>query len=175
MFHGTVGVFTGFKDGAFSVASNSRLAWVDPDYDGYTEAQLGWVRFVALFNEKYKREIAGVLDNLFNFLLGKRSHTWLMREVLEQCDDYQCALRNLGYTPICSLVYYVLAGTEENQGASIARDRDGPANFEFLDSENGKWYVAQTNGDTWTDYNPDVERGPETMLNKAIEQLDAIG
>jgi len=38
MFHGTVGIFTGMKNNAFSVSSNSRLLYIDKDYDGYTEA-----------------------------------------------------------------------------------------------------------------------------------------
>ena len=52
MFHGTVGVFTGFKDGAFSVSSNSRLLYADSDY---TADQLAWRNFVALFNAKYAK------------------------------------------------------------------------------------------------------------------------
>jgi len=46
-----------------------------------------------------------------------------MREVLEECDDYQCAMKNLAYTPICSLVYYIIGGVNENEGVAITRDR----------------------------------------------------
>jgi len=95
-----------------------------------------------MFSEKYAVEIAGVLDNFWHLLIGKRSHTWLMREVLEGCDDYQCAIKYLGYTPICSRVYYIVAGTETDQGVSITRDRGSTKYWDFLDTENGKWYVA---------------------------------
>jgi len=40
MFHGSVGVFTGFKAGAWSVSSNSRLLWIDKDYNGHNTAEL---------------------------------------------------------------------------------------------------------------------------------------
>ena len=36
MFHGTVGVFTGFKAGAWSASSNSRILFIDNDYNGQT-------------------------------------------------------------------------------------------------------------------------------------------
>jgi len=44
-----------------------------------------------------------------------------------------------------------------------------------LDADNGKWYIAQTNHDTWKDYNADKDSGSEKMLEKAKEQIDAIG
>ena len=40
MFHGTVGIFTGFKAGAWSVSSNSRLMWIDNDYNDHTATEL---------------------------------------------------------------------------------------------------------------------------------------
>ena len=102
-------------------------------------------------------------------MIGRRPSTWLLRDVLEECDDYQCALKNLAYTPISSLAYYMLAGGDTDEGVVITRGFTGPAYFDFLDTENGKWYVAQTNHDTWKDYNTNLERGTETMLIKAKE------
>ena len=139
MFHGTVGVFTGFKDGAFSVSSNSRLLYAESDW---TADQLAFRRFIAMFNAQYAKYIAGVLENLGNLLIGRRSHTWLMRETLEQCSDYECAKKQLSMTHICSLVYYIVAGVNPNEGVSITRGRTGPEYFEFLDADNGQWYIA---------------------------------
>jgi len=46
MFHGTVGVFTGFKDGAFSVASNARLTYAESDIG---QGELNLRNTIALF------------------------------------------------------------------------------------------------------------------------------
>jgi len=65
-----------------------------------------------------------------------------VRETLEKCPDYECAQEHLSFTPICSLVYYIVAGVNPGEGVSISRGRTEPEYLESLDVDNGSWYVS---------------------------------
>ena len=65
--------------------------------------------------------------------------------------------------------YIILAGTKENEGAIISRNRFDSAHIETLDSQNGKWYVVQTNNDEWKN------GGCFNRCSAAKENLDRIG
>ena len=62
-----------------------------------------------------------------------------------------------------------MAGTKENEGAIISRNRFDSAHIETLDSQNGKWYVVQTNNDEWKN------GGCFNRCSAAKENLDKIG
>ena len=57
-------------------------------------------------------------------------------------------MRKLKTTPIIAPTYYIVAGTEGNEGINIARDPDGVANIEELSDD--KWFLLQANEDKWT-------------------------
>jgi len=135
---------------------------------------LNFRNFVGLFsNDAYT--IAGVLENMWDFWSGKINHSWLFREVLEKCDDYSCALKNLAYTPISNLVYITVAGINENEGAVITRNKAGPAYFDILDADDGKWYIVAANNDIWRDNNVNYELTSERRIRVSKEILDDIG
>lgn len=66
MFSGIIGVYTGIKKGAFSISINQR----------------------ELRDEESE---VGLVENLGMILAGYSQISWLVRETLEQCDDFACA------------------------------------------------------------------------------------
>mmetsp|Transcript_3172 Transcript_3172/g.2126 ORF Transcript_3172/g.2126 Transcript_3172/m.2126 type:complete len:103 (+) Transcript_3172:523-831(+) len=101
------------KDGAFSISENNR-------YSDITAEK--------------------VLENLMLIFEGSNEVSWLLRDVLETCNDFECALNNLITTPIITPAYLITAGTKANEGAVISRDRNGAAHVEMLTAD--RWYVV---------------------------------
>eukprot|EP00350_Pseudokeronopsis_sp_OXSARD2_P014061 CAMPEP_0170546808 /NCGR_PEP_ID=MMETSP0211-20121228/5142_1 /TAXON_ID=311385 /ORGANISM="Pseudokeronopsis sp., Strain OXSARD2" /LENGTH=218 /DNA_ID=CAMNT_0010851455 /DNA_START=356 /DNA_END=1012 /DNA_ORIENTATION=+ len=118
MFGGHLGIFTGFKNQAFSLNINQRSSESTP-YKVYEN--------IKLIGEGYN-EVA-----------------WAIRDVLTQCEDYDCALDYLSSSPIIAPTYYILAGVKNDEGAVITRERFEPAAIEVLSETN--WYVSITNDD----------------------------
>lgn len=64
----------------------------------------------------------------------------VIRDALENCDDYQCALNKLTKAKISGSVYYIIAGINKNEGAVISRSPEGAVNVTtLLDT---KWYLV---------------------------------
>jgi hypothetical protein len=123
MFGGLAGMQTGFKKGAFSISLNQR----NPS------DQTNWIDLL-------------VNANLIFFSYNQAS--WLIRDTLEQCDDYDCAFEKLSTSKIIAPGYYILAGTKGNEGSIITRDRFAAPNITTISDEN--WYLVQTNQDHYT-------------------------
>lgn len=141
MWSGIIGVYTGVKKGAFSISLNQR--------------EIG------------DKDQIGLVENLSMILAGFSQISWLVRETLENCNDFDCAHSKLSQTKINGLGYIILAGTNENEGVVMSRDRMATANENVLNSTNGKWYVVQTNSDHWKD-------GCIERCQHAHENLDKV-
>lgn len=120
MTGGTPTFPTGYKEGAFSISLNQRNPTREP-----TEllANFGWIA------SGYS-QVASVL-----------------RDTLEKCEDFKCAIQKLQNDYTCAPVYFIVAGTEANEGAVISRNQEGPARggIQFLNDT--IWYLVQTNQD----------------------------
>jgi hypothetical protein len=64
----------------------------------------------------------------------------VIRDALENCDDYQCALNKLTKAKISGSVYYIIAGINKNEGAVISRSPEGAVNVTTLSDT--KWYLV---------------------------------
>mmetsp|Transcript_24680 Transcript_24680/g.38395 ORF Transcript_24680/g.38395 Transcript_24680/m.38395 type:complete len:137 (-) Transcript_24680:458-868(-) len=115
MFAGNVGIYTGLKEGAYSVSQNTRAP-----------------------NKHY----VGLLENLVMLFTGQKEQSWIIRDALEKCDDYDCAYDMLRNKPFNALGYIILAGTKDDEGVVISRKRFGPAHEDFLNTTNGTWYLV---------------------------------
>ncbi|XP_061584663.1 N-acylethanolamine-hydrolyzing acid amidase-like [Cololabis saira] len=87
--------------------------------------------------------------NVVSLLLKGSPVSWLVRETLEEAEDFQDAVMRLAKTPIITGVYYIVAGVRAGEGVVITRDRKGPADIWPLDPLNGAWYRVETNFDHW--------------------------
>ncbi len=121
MFAGIPSIFTGFKQGAFSLSINQKLWWDPTSLNKELQANTGAIS------------------------LGIKQPPRLFREVLEKCSNYSCALQVLQSTQIVTPCYFTLVGTMENEGAVISRNRTHTINTTYVSDEN--WYLVQTNDD----------------------------
>jgi len=67
------------------------------------------------------------------------------------------------------LGYIIVAGTKDEEGAVISRNKYNTAHIDNLDSKNGKWYIVQTNNDHWKD------GGCFNRCSAAHENLNRVG
>lgn len=114
MFGGIIGVYTGVKKGAFSISVNQR---------------------------EYNDGDIGLVENLSMILAGYYQVSWLVRETLEQCNNFTCAHTKLSTTKINSIAYIILAGTKENEGVVMTRHRTGTLHEDVISTE-GNWFVV---------------------------------
>jgi hypothetical protein len=108
MFAGDIGLYTGFKAGAFSVSENDR---------------------------EMIHTMTSLEENIAMIFMGYKEISWITREALILCDDFECAFNYLIQTPIIASGYLIMAGTKNYEGAIISRDRFGAAHVDMLSNK----------------------------------------
>ena len=116
MFAGLTGIYTAFKDGAFSLSENQR--------------DLG-------------EGVVGFLKNVLMIFTGYSEISWIVRDAFIQCDDFYCAESYLSSQPVIAPGYLIVAGLKGDEGVVISRDRFGVAHVDRLNDT--RWYILQTN------------------------------
>ncbi|KAM9859076.1 N-acylethanolamine-hydrolyzing acid amidase-like [Aulostomus maculatus] len=105
--------------------------------------------------------------NMVSALLLRRSPvSWLVRETLENAENFQDAVIRLSKIPIITGVYYIVGGVRAGEGAVITRDRMGPTDIWPLDPVNGGWFRVETNFDHWLP--PPARDHRRDAANKAL-------
>ncbi|XP_029006681.1 N-acylethanolamine-hydrolyzing acid amidase-like isoform X2 [Betta splendens] len=105
--------------------------------------------------------------NLVSAFLYRRSPvSWLVRETLEEAEDFEDAVMRLSKIPIITGVYYIVGGVRAGEGAVITRDRQGPADIWPLDPLHGGWFRVETNFDHWLP--PPAQDHRRDVANKAL-------
>ncbi|XP_028303545.1 N-acylethanolamine-hydrolyzing acid amidase-like isoform X2 [Gouania willdenowi] len=105
--------------------------------------------------------------NFVSAILYRRSPvSWLVRETLEEAQDFEDAVMRLSRTPIITGVYYIVGGVRAGEGVVITRDRRGPADIWPLEPLNGEWYRVETNFDHWR--SPPAWDHRREVANKAL-------
>ncbi|KAI3370437.1 hypothetical protein L3Q82_025199, partial [Scortum barcoo] len=138
-FAGYVGLWTGQSPNKFTVSGDQRG----------TERWWNWWK------------------NVVSAFLYKRSPvSWLVRETLEEAEDFQDAVMRLSKIPIITGVYYIVGGVRAGEGVVITRDRPGPADIWPLDPLKGGWYRVETNFDHWLP--PPARDHRRDAANKAL-------
>ncbi|XP_056293954.1 N-acylethanolamine-hydrolyzing acid amidase-like isoform X1 [Pseudoliparis swirei] len=92
--------------------------------------------------------------------------SWLVRETLEEAEDFQDAVMRLAKIPIITGVYYIVGGARAGEGVVITRDRMGPADIWPLDLLTGGWFRVETNFDHWLP--PPARDHRRDAANKAL-------
>jgi len=85
------------------------------------------------------------MANLGMISLGIKQPPRVIREVLESCSNYSCALDILSNTQMVAASYIALTGTKDNEGVIISRNRTSSVNNTYISEDN--WYLVQTNDD----------------------------
>ncbi|CAG5984161.1 unnamed protein product [Menidia menidia] len=142
-FAGYVGIWTGQSPGKFTVSGDQRG----------TEHWWNW----------WKNVVSAAL-------LHRSPVSWLVRETLEEAEDFQDAVMRLSKTPLITGVYYIVGGVRAGEGVIITRDRTGPVDIWPLDPLNGGWFRVETNYDHWL-----PPRRGDHRREAAIKALNATG
>ncbi|KAG9354411.1 hypothetical protein JZ751_001120 [Albula glossodonta] len=78
-------------------------------------------------------------ENVISAILLKSSPvSWLVRETLEEAENFQDAVMRLSKVPIITDVYYIVAGVRPAEGVVITRNRRGAADIWPLDTLHGE-------------------------------------
>lgn len=88
------------------------------------------------------------MANMGMIAYGYKMTVSLLRDTLEQCDTYECAVNKIANETIVTMGYFIVAGTKGNEGVVISKDRIGFANIANLTDT--QWYLVQTNDDHFT-------------------------
>jgi N-acylethanolamine-hydrolysing acid amidase len=72
--------------------------------------------------------------------MGYNEISWITRDALIECNDWECAINKLSSSSIIAPGYLIVAGVKDYEGAVISRDRFGPAHTEMLTHD--RWFVV---------------------------------
>lgn len=106
MLGGSTGIYTGLRPDGFGVSLNQR----DP----------------------HKSKL-GFLKNFSMLWSGYQEASWLIRQSLTDCADYNCAYKMLRESPITDTAYLIIAGKTHDEGKVISRDNFGVVHVDELD------------------------------------------
>ncbi|XP_037640382.1 N-acylethanolamine-hydrolyzing acid amidase-like [Sebastes umbrosus] len=138
-FAGYVGLWTGQSPNKFTVSGDQRGS----------EHWYNW----------WKNVVSAVIFH-------RSPVSWLVRETLEEAENFQDAVMRLAKIPIITGVYYIVGGVRAGEGAVITRDRTGPADIWPLEPVNGGWFRVETNFDHWLP--PPAHDHRRDAANKAL-------
>ncbi|XP_007495753.1 N-acylethanolamine-hydrolyzing acid amidase [Monodelphis domestica] len=128
---------------------NGQIAYTGTTFVGYVGLWTGQSphKFTVSGDERdkgfwWENAVAGLL---------RKHHpvSWLVRNTLEEAEDFEAAVIKLAKMPIIADVYYIVGGTSPKEGVVITRNRGGPADIWPLDPTNGQWFRVETNYDHW--------------------------
>ncbi|KAM4588879.1 N-acylethanolamine-hydrolyzing acid amidase-like [Odontesthes bonariensis] len=152
---------------------NGKVAYRGTSFAGYVGLWTGQSphKFTVSGDERGTEHWWNWWKNVVSAVLFHRSPvSWLVRETLEEAEDFQDAVMRLSKTPIITGVYYIVGGVRAGEGVVITRDGTGPVDIWPLDPLNGGWYRVETNFDHWLPPPPADHR-----REVANEALNATG
>ncbi|XP_040014414.1 N-acylethanolamine-hydrolyzing acid amidase-like [Xiphias gladius] len=131
---------------------NGEVAYRGTSFAGYVGLWTGQSpnKFTVSGDQRGSEHLWNWWKNVVSAFLFHRSPvSWLVRETLEEAQNFQDAVMRLSKIPIITGVYYIVGGVRAGEGVVITRDRKGPADIWPLDPVNGGWYRVETNFDHW--------------------------
>ena len=95
-----------------------------------------------------------------------------LRKTLEETSEFASAVSQLEKGSLIDDIYYIVAGTQANEGSVISRSREGFLNGKPESLQDDTWYLLQTNYD-WDKPVPkaDDRRTPVILFAKISYQL----
>jgi len=84
------------------------------------------------------------LKTIGSIFLGHTEVGIAVRDGFIKCEDYACITDHMANVRLITPVFFIIAGTEKNEGMVMSRWMDSVANIRTL-ADN--WYVFQTNDD----------------------------
>eukprot|EP00827_Trimyema_finlayi_P005651 TRINITY_DN608_c0_g1_i2.p1 TRINITY_DN608_c0_g1~~TRINITY_DN608_c0_g1_i2.p1 ORF type:complete len:233 (-),score=56.74 TRINITY_DN608_c0_g1_i2:77-775(-) len=131
---GTVGFHSGMKPQEFAVSINSRKAYDD---------------------EYFRKNFIQILQQ------QKWNVQYILRKCLENAQTYQEAVEILSTVSLDQTVYFIVSGTQKNEGVVIERDKE--AVYAAYKLSESKWFLVQTN------YDREIDDMPILIFNQTLQ------
>jgi len=147
-FAGYVGALSAMRPGAFSITIDTRF---------YPEGAY----------EIFYEIIAAIVEKNANLV------AFLSRDCVQYKTSYADALKTLSSANLIADVYYIIAGTKQNEGAVISRNRENSSDIWTINYPN-EWFLVQTNYDHWTEapwYDDRIDPGVKGMKAIGMKNL----
>ncbi|XP_029948514.1 N-acylethanolamine-hydrolyzing acid amidase-like [Salarias fasciatus] len=152
-----------------SFLKKGEVAYTGTSFAGYVGLWTGQSpnKFTVSGDQRGSEHLWNWWKNIVSAILYRRSPvSWLVRETLEEAEDFQDAVMRLSKIPIITGVYYIVGGVRPGEGVVITRDRKGPADIWPLEPVDGGWYRVETNFDHWLP--PPARDHRREAANKAL-------
>jgi hypothetical protein len=119
---------------------NNKTVFLATTWAGYVGVFTGLIPNVCSIALNYRTTGDGTLTNIWRLIRSKWPAGFLIRNILETCQDYQTIAHLLSNTQLVSPCYFTICGINDFQ--VITRDRDRE-----IRPQKEKSYVVQTNND----------------------------
>ena len=80
-------------------------------------------------------------------VMGYNQPMRVIRDVMETCSNFSCALNQLSSQLMIAPCYIALTGTKNDEAVVITRNRTHTVNATYISED--FWYLVQTNDDTY--------------------------
>jgi hypothetical protein len=103
--------------------------------------------FLNIFQKIYTFKDQGEWYINFLFALLDKSASplsFLTRRLMENSTSFNDAVNMLAASDLIAPAYFILGGTEPDDGIVITRDQDSAINLWKLDTKNSIWYLLET-------------------------------
>ena len=97
--------------------------------------------------------------------------SFLIRSVLaDPSSDFESAVKTFSSAPLIAPSYFIVGGVQPGEGVVVTRNRNSTALVLQLNVSHGRWYVLETNYDSWKPPPPSDDR-----RDAAIKALLKVG
>ncbi|XP_077987044.1 N-acylethanolamine-hydrolyzing acid amidase-like [Glandiceps talaboti] len=137
----------------FDAQKNGETIYTATSFIGYTGVLTGMKphHYTASIDQRDTGSILGNLVEVVNALIKHKSNfvSFLLRDTLTSVTYFDDAVEKLAYTEIVAPVYYIVGGIGPNEGAVITRNRKTAEDVWFIDMDQDRWFLVETNFDHW--------------------------
>ncbi len=111
-----------------------------------------WLQFFFSISLNERFVLEGGFVGLFDWIVKHEDlyfATWLARDILNGNYSYEEVIHQLSTRPLLAPCYYIVSGVEHNQGIIITRGLNESLYPLQMNTEQGRWYLLETNYDHW--------------------------
>lgn len=81
------------------------------------------------------------IKSIYAAFTGITEVSWLVRDTLTNCDDYNCALKSLSDTQTSSKCYFILSGMKPTEGVVISKSENQVDHVDYLEDDLSNWFL----------------------------------
>ena len=104
---------------------------------------------LAVNSRFYRKSSLTFVISVFKEIMAGKQHinTWEVRRSMERGLSYGEVVQHLSSIELVTSSYFIIGGVKKDEGVVLERNQTGVVLARHLDSDNGVWFLAQTNYD----------------------------